>query len=81
MCVFKCTVERNVADEVNQVSLELSHAALSLSGERGRRAWRGEERGGVFPQGRPHASLHSICISRVFVSDCRRVRCPVWHDN
>lgn len=34
----ECLVERNIADEVNQVSLELSHAALSLSGDQGQRA-------------------------------------------
>lgn len=41
-------VKENVADGVNQVSSELSHAALSLSRECGLRVV-----GGVFLQGRP----------------------------
>lgn len=41
MCVYVCMVEQNVADEVNQVSLELSHAALSLSGDHRLRVGKG----------------------------------------
>lgn len=41
VCASVCLVEHNIADEVNQVSLELSHAALSLSGDHGLRAGRG----------------------------------------
>lgn len=47
MCVCVCVfasvypVEENVADGENQVSLELSHAALSLSVDHGLRMGRG----------------------------------------
>lgn len=44
-------VKENVADEVNQVSSELSHAALSLSRECGLRVV--VVVGGGFLQGRP----------------------------
>lgn len=43
VCVFASVypVEENVADGENQVFLELSHAALSLSGDHGLRMGRG----------------------------------------
>lgn len=74
-----CLVEQNVADEVNQVSLELSHAALSLSGDHGLRAGRGlvSSRSSL-----PHCTRFAYVCA--ILSECQHVHCknhPIWHSN
>lgn len=55
MYAGECMVVQNVADGVNQVCVELSHAALSLSGEYGQRAGKGRAFSRSFPF---HCNLH-----------------------
>ena len=77
MCVCARMVEQNVADKVNQVSLELSHAALSLSGDHRLRVGRGRDSS-------RSSLLHRTRFAYACVSECWHVpckKCSVGHDN
>lgn len=74
VCMFAgvCLVEQMLLMEVNQVSSELSHAALSLSGDHGLRAGRGRVSSRSSLLHRTHFAYACPCA---FVSECRHVHC------